>query len=75
MGSITSNTNTIHTSMYDRTLDFLSKKGGTVFAVVAWIAFIVGGAALTVLTVGLALTFELLAQVRSKVSSSLNALL
>jgi hypothetical protein len=61
--------------MYERTLDFLSKKSCSAFAVVAWIAFIVGGAALTVLTIGLALTFELLAQVKSKVSSSINALL
>jgi len=61
--------------MYERILDFLSRKSCTAFAVVAWIAFIIGGAALTVLTVGLALAFELLAQVRSKVSSSINALL
>jgi hypothetical protein len=56
-------------------MDFLSKKSCSVFAVIAWIAFIIGGAALTVLTITLALGFELLAQVRSKVSSSLNALL
>jgi len=55
--------------MYEKTLDFLSKKGCTVFAVTAWIAFIVGGAALTVLTVTLALTFELCVQVKNKVAS------
>jgi len=61
--------------MFEKTLDFLSKKSGSVFAVVAWIAFIVGGAALTVLTIALALTIELLAQVRSRVSASINMLL
>ena len=61
--------------MYERTLDFLSKKSCSVFAVIAWIAFIIGGAALTIVTVSLALAFELLAQVKSRVSSSLNALL
>lgn len=61
--------------MYEKTLDFLSKKGCSAFAVVAWIAFIVGGAALTILTVALALTIELLAQVKNRVSSSISMLL
>jgi hypothetical protein len=55
--------------MNEKLKDFLSTKGASVFAVLAWFAFLIGGTFLAILTLALALTFEAFAQVKSKVIS------
>jgi len=49
--------------------NFLSAKGSSIFAIVAWTAFIIGGTAFACFTIVLAITFEAISQIKNRVAS------
>lgn len=55
--------------MNGKIIGFLSAKGTSIFAVLAWLAFFVGGVAFAIFTLLLAITFELIEQIKTKVAS------
>jgi hypothetical protein len=55
--------------MNDKLKTFFETKGASVFAILAWTGFVIGGAAFAVFTIAIALTFELCVQIKNKVAS------
>lgn len=50
--------------------NFLSTKGSSIFAIVAWTALIIGGAVFACFTVILAIAFEAIYQIKNRVHLS-----